>query len=390
MPRNGFRFSTTTSTAICPGRPMARRRWWMSIATATSISSPAARTRRRRVYLVRVSRTGRVDPPRPRRASIPRTWAARRIDVDGDGWLDHVAAASGIATPGSRATKPFERIVFDAELAAVHDLVVADLDRRRTASTSSRCPTGTTSAGIAFRQTRASRGSDTISAPGVHAGVAIGDIDGDGDLDIARSNAWFENADGKGATWIEHAIPFGNPQAALSAGHALRHRRHQSGWSQRPGDDGERDPRRQDRLAGKCEAARAAVGGARLAGRRCGAARRVSLAGRRRFRQGRRSGHLHGRDGSHRRRAAAALVHLGKRGRQRREVRRAGDPRQRTRRPRSRRRRRGWRRRPGHCQQAMAAPQRQRQRRPQPCGLSGNRRIVAPAEVVATGTAGFH
>jgi hypothetical protein len=45
----------------------------------------------------------------------------------------------------------------------------------------------------------------------VHAGVAVGDIDGDGDPDVARSNAWFENADGKATKWMEHRVPFGNP-----------------------------------------------------------------------------------------------------------------------------------------------------------------------------------
>lgn len=48
--------------------------------------------------------------------------------------------------------------------------------------------------------------------PSVHAGIGIGDIDGDGDLDVVRSNLWFENADGKGRKWIVHTnIPFGNP-----------------------------------------------------------------------------------------------------------------------------------------------------------------------------------
>ncbi len=38
-----------------------------------------------------------------------------------------------------------------------------------------------------------------------HGGIAAGDIDGDGDNDISRMNVWYENADGNGRTWVEHA-----------------------------------------------------------------------------------------------------------------------------------------------------------------------------------------
>jgi hypothetical protein len=51
---------------------------------------------------------------------------------------------------------------------------------------------------------------------GVHGGVAprgAGDLDGDRDDDVVRSNAWFENKDGKGTSWVEHkAFDFGNPK----------------------------------------------------------------------------------------------------------------------------------------------------------------------------------
>jgi hypothetical protein len=51
------------------------------------------------------------------------------IDVDGDGWLDHVTGGVWYRNKGRPRSEAFQRIVFDDELAAVHDLVPG---RRRT------------------------------------------------------------------------------------------------------------------------------------------------------------------------------------------------------------------------------------------------------------------
>ncbi len=34
----------------------------------------------------------------------------------------------------------------------------------------------------------------------------MGDLDGDGHLDIVRTDMWFQNMDGDGSRWVEHAI----------------------------------------------------------------------------------------------------------------------------------------------------------------------------------------
>lgn len=132
------------------------------------------------------------------------------LDVDEDGWLDHVTGGVWFRNTGKPRSEPFERIVFDKELNAVHDLVAADLDH------DGRLDVITMSDKNNLRWYRISTNprepwEKHDIASGVHAGVALGDLDNDGDLDIARSNAWFENADGKGTRWLQHPIPFGNP-----------------------------------------------------------------------------------------------------------------------------------------------------------------------------------
>ena len=134
------------------------------------------------------------------------------LDVDGDGWVDHVSGGVWYRNTGKPRELPFERIVFDKELSAVHDLVAADVDGDR------RLDVVTMSDRNNLRWYRIPSDPKrpwerTDIGPGVHAGVAVGDIDGDGDNDVARSNRWFENVDGRGAKWAEHPVPFGNPKA---------------------------------------------------------------------------------------------------------------------------------------------------------------------------------
>src|ERR1051325_4114080 len=133
------------------------------------------------------------------------------FDVDGDGWIDHVSGGAWYRNTGKPREEPFERIVFDKDLISVHDLVAADIDG------DGRLDIVTMSDRNNLRWYSVPKDDPKKPwtrhdiGPGVHAGLAVGDIDGDGDLDVARSNLWFENVDGKGTKWAQHPIPFGTP-----------------------------------------------------------------------------------------------------------------------------------------------------------------------------------
>jgi hypothetical protein len=126
------------------------------------------------------------------------------LDVDGDGWMDFVAGGAWYRNSRS-PERPFERIVFDPDLKGVHDVVVADIDgdgRPEVVTMSDR----NSLRWYQIPENPKRPWRRTEIGPPVHAGVAIGDIDGDGDLDIARSTVWFENVRGDGSEWAEHPL----------------------------------------------------------------------------------------------------------------------------------------------------------------------------------------
>ena len=140
----------------------------------------------------------------------PSDVGAAVLDVDGDGLLDFVTGGAWYRNPGKPLTT-YERIVFDADLQGIHDVTVADIDgdERMEVLTMSdkndlrwyKIP------GDPRRPWLHTR----IGAP-VHSGVAVGDLTGNGALDVVRTNVWFENVRGDGSKWVEHPLPF-PPQA---------------------------------------------------------------------------------------------------------------------------------------------------------------------------------
>ena len=134
----------------------------------------------------------------------PSDVGACAFDVDGDGWIDFIAGGAWYQN-SRNPDKPFKRHVFDRKLRAVHDLVAVDLDgdgRLEVITMSDKnnlrwykIPADPTQPWL-----RHDIGSS------VHAGVSVGDLDGDGDIDLVRTNVWFENVRGDGTEWLEHPI----------------------------------------------------------------------------------------------------------------------------------------------------------------------------------------
>lgn len=139
------------------------------------------------------------------------------FDVDGDGWVDQVSGFTWFRNTGRPREQPFERYENGA-IPTSHDNVAADVDgdgRLDVVMMSDK-------AGLFWYRIPAdpkTKWEVHPIGPGVHGGIGprgVGDIDGDGDLDVVRSNAWFENADGKGGKWVEHAnIDFGRPGGSM-------------------------------------------------------------------------------------------------------------------------------------------------------------------------------
>ncbi|MFQ6036655.1 MAG: peptide-methionine (R)-S-oxide reductase MsrB [Sedimentisphaerales bacterium] len=133
------------------------------------------------------------------------------FDVDGDGWLDQVSGAAWYRNTGKPCEQEFTK--YPGATINCHDNVAADID-------------GDSKVDVVALSDR--RGLFWYRIPGdpttrwqgyrigeaVHGGTdpaGAADIDGDGDVDVVRADAWFENLDGKGTQWTMHhnLIPTG-------------------------------------------------------------------------------------------------------------------------------------------------------------------------------------
>jgi hypothetical protein len=162
------------------------------------------------------------------------TFGAALFDADGNGWIDRVSSSFWYRNPGAfkgdSATepKPFEACRY-SDQQFLHDILTADIDKDNRLDIVTIQFDGIRwfhapppdSACSKWKEVLVNTGT---SAPQQHGGIAIGDLDADGDLDISRIDRWFENKDGLGAEWVEHInIDFGlwDPSAYGLTGRAL-------------------------------------------------------------------------------------------------------------------------------------------------------------------------
>lgn len=146
------------------------------------------------------------------------------MDVNGDGHTDFVTGGAWYENPGNPTEQEFVRHVFDGELNSVHDIAIGDIDGDGRGDVVTMADTRR----VATNELRWYKIPDDPTQPWIptrigeptHAGVSLGDIDGDGDLDVVRSNAWFENLGG-GERWQQHTMtePWGadSPAFAVNA-----------------------------------------------------------------------------------------------------------------------------------------------------------------------------
>ena len=145
---------------------------------------------------------------------VPTEVGGTAFDVDGDGWVDQVSGAwyKNTGKPREQEFIKYPNAVIERS----HDIVSADVDgdgkldilamSDRSGLFWYKIPANPTKAWLEHK-----------IGPAVHGGIdpkGAADIDGDGDIDVVRTNIWFENLDGKGTKWAPHEnIDFGQPKA---------------------------------------------------------------------------------------------------------------------------------------------------------------------------------
>ena len=137
------------------------------------------------------------------------------LDVDRDGAMDLVCSGVWFRNTG-RPREPFTRHMFDDKAAGAHDILTSDIDRDGQLDVVMMGDERTQLNLLCWYTIPADPMQPWIRhpiGPPVHGAITpagAGDLDGDGDIDIARADTWFENVDGKGGQWTPHAnMPMG-------------------------------------------------------------------------------------------------------------------------------------------------------------------------------------
>jgi acetyl esterase/lipase len=132
------------------------------------------------------------------------------MDVNRDGRLDFVTGGAWYENPPHPRTTKFVRHVFDEKLSQVHDVRLGDIDGDGFQDVITMSDQNDVR-WYKVAATPTDNWSFLTIGPSVHSGLSTGDLDGDGDTDVVRSNVWFENQRA-GEEWTAHTMtePWGD------------------------------------------------------------------------------------------------------------------------------------------------------------------------------------